>query len=87
MLKLLLTLVMAAGVTANVAGCALAGKYDAQSEYQASLRDYRECIKKATRAGECARERQLVYVNQKAYNTLAAGVGMGSINTFNVNDD
>lgn len=62
----------------GVSGCGVADKVAARNEYKASLAQYRDCLRENTDAHACDNLKRLVATNERAFNTMAAGIHRGN---------
>ncbi len=69
-----------------LAGCGIAAKIDARTEYQKSVADYRTCLDaNPNDVKACEGKRLAMEAEERAYNNLSAGVTERGNTTANVN--
>jgi len=68
-------------------GCGVAAKVEARHEYQQSLADYKQCLRTRP-VPECEGLRRAVNADERAYNSMSAGIANGNRPyTINTNSD
>jgi hypothetical protein len=82
---LAVTRILVALCALTLAGCGIAAKVDARTNYQKSVEDYRACLDaNANNLRACDGKRLAMEAEERAYNNMSAGITDHGNSTSNI---